>query len=190
MSLHRPRAGEPEVIFDAGRGRCMVKRSFFYGDREAVYKIWWYLKEPPALIFAITPNREVVAIRQFRHGANDFMLELPGGIPDQKSEEVHRDVAERELLEETGYKVERVIDLNCSPYIDAPSFNLRIVPFMGLGARKVQEPKLDPNEEGMETVLVPLEEWYKKIWNGEILDSKTISHSLLALPFVSNIEFR
>jgi ADP-ribose pyrophosphatase len=182
--LIAPQAGEPKTIFDAGYGRGMVERSFFYpNNREEIYRIWWYFKGNPVLIFPLTENNEVVALCQFRHGANDFVIELPGGLPNQKTEESPLRVVERELLEETGYESETSIYLGYEPWTDAASINLRFIPFIGLNCKKVQEPNLDKGEEGnIEVILVPIKKWYKMIWAGEILESKTIAHSLLVMP--------
>lgn len=56
-------------------------------------------------IIALTKQREVVLIRQFRHGSEDVILEIPGGMID--GNESAENAARRELLEETGYSSER-----------------------------------------------------------------------------------
>lgn len=54
-------------------------------------------------VIAITPQRELVMVEQFRHGTNTIELEIPGGIMDAKdSSPVATGV--RELREETGYE--------------------------------------------------------------------------------------
>ena len=53
-------------------------------------------------VLALTPNRELVMVEQFRHGSNTVELEIPGGIMDKSdASPVHTGV--RELREETGY---------------------------------------------------------------------------------------
>lgn len=54
-------------------------------------------------VIAVTPNRELVMVEQYRHGTNTVELEIPGGIMDAKdASPVATGV--RELREETGYE--------------------------------------------------------------------------------------
>jgi len=67
------------------------------------------------LILALTPQEEVVMVRQYRHGTEQVCLELPGGLvdPDDDSPELS---ARRELLEETGYQADEITLLGeCFP---------------------------------------------------------------------------
>ena len=57
-------------------------------------------------VLAITPNRELVMVEQYRHGSDTVELEIPGGIMDRTdASPVHTGV--RELREETGYEGEQ-----------------------------------------------------------------------------------
>jgi ADP-ribose pyrophosphatase len=57
-------------------------------------------------VIAMTPNRELVMVEQYRHGSNTVELEIPGGIMDA-GESSPVETAVRELREETGYEGEK-----------------------------------------------------------------------------------
>jgi ADP-ribose pyrophosphatase len=54
-------------------------------------------------VVAVTPDRQLVMIEQFRHGSNTVELEIPGGMMDA-GETDPVTTAVRELREETGYE--------------------------------------------------------------------------------------
>ncbi len=54
------------------------------------------------LTVALTPNRELVLVRQYRHASRAASLEVPGGLHDRAGETPLQGAA-RELIEETGY---------------------------------------------------------------------------------------
>ena len=55
-------------------------------------------------VVAITPERHVVLVRQFRFGIGAVTLEVPGGVVD--ASESIEEAAQRELREETGFTSE------------------------------------------------------------------------------------
>jgi ADP-ribose pyrophosphatase len=63
----------------------------------------YYVRETRgfAVIFATTPDDRVVLVRQYKHGIDDIVLELPAGGIDPGESAVA--CAARELSEETGY---------------------------------------------------------------------------------------
>ena len=54
------------------------------------------------LVLALTPDKQLVMVEQFRHGTNTVELEIPGGVMD-KTDKSPLETAVRELREETGY---------------------------------------------------------------------------------------
>jgi 8-oxo-dGTP pyrophosphatase MutT (NUDIX family) len=52
-------------------------------------------------VVALTPDDEVVMVEQYRHGIEEVLLEVPGGMVERGEAPSHGGA--RELLEETGY---------------------------------------------------------------------------------------
>jgi len=71
----------------------------------------FYRIESPAWVnvVALTPQDELVMVRQFRHGPRVVTLEIPGGLVDPG--ETPEEAAARELIEETGYRAGRLASL-------------------------------------------------------------------------------
>lgn len=69
----------------------------------------YFVAELPhvALIMPVTPDQEVIFVRQYRHAAAQVMLELPAGTFDPQRETAAT-AAIRELREETGYQANDV----------------------------------------------------------------------------------
>src|SRR5258705_7563854 len=54
-------------------------------------------------VIAVTPDRQLVMVEQYRHGSNTVELEIPGGMMDADETDPVA-TAVRELREETGYE--------------------------------------------------------------------------------------
>jgi 8-oxo-dGTP pyrophosphatase MutT (NUDIX family) len=115
-------------------------------------------------VVALTAERELILVRQFRAGSGRDSLETPGGLLDP-GEDVS-EAGPRELLEETGYAGDppRVLGSMWS----VPSIlSSKITTIVVTNARRVAETQLDPGEE-VEVVLVPAREIPGMIRRGEI----------------------
>lgn len=123
-------------------------------------------------VIPVTEKREVVMIKQYRHGSKEITLEIPGGLVDN---EHHKEAALRELLEETGYTGEKIIYLgavNPNPAI----FNNLCHTYLVEDAKKIGEKNLDPDED-IEVVLIPISEIHSLIHSGKI------NHALVVVAF-------
>src|SRR3954454_9743621 len=56
-----------------------------------------------AAVLPVTPDGDVILIRQFRHAIRDDLVEIPAGLLDVDGEDALT-AAARELHEETGYR--------------------------------------------------------------------------------------
>lgn len=115
-------------------------------------------------VVALTAERSVVMVRQYRHGAHDITLETPGGMVD--AGESPAEAARRELLEETGYAAEEWRELggvNPNPAL----FGNRLHGFLALGARQVAEIRNESTEE-THVELVPFDALRERVRAGEV----------------------
>jgi 8-oxo-dGTP pyrophosphatase MutT (NUDIX family) len=124
-------------------------------------------------VIALTPQNEVVLLRQYRVGIEKVCLEIPGGMVDP-GEDV-RTAAARELAEETGYtaKVWRQLGVvSPNPAIQ----NNYLHSFLALGAQKTEPQRLDSSEI-VEVQLMPLDKVTEALRKG------AIEHALVVCAF-------
>ena len=115
-------------------------------------------------VVPVTPDEQVVMVRQYRHGSREITLEIPGGIVDPGEEPAA--AAARELLEETGYRAESIRalgSLNPNPAL----FGNRVHTFLAEGALRVGDVMNGPLEETV-VELVPARELPQRVRRGEI----------------------
>jgi ADP-ribose pyrophosphatase len=123
-------------------------------------------------VIAVTPSDEIVLVWQYRFGTDALSLEIPGGVLEPNEDPGA--ASERELLEETGYRaerLERLLDVEPNPAIQSN----RCTTFVAFGARPAGATQFDAMEE-LETVLYPAGKL------PELLDSGQITHALVQGP--------
>ena len=137
-----------------------------------------------ATVLALTKEQEVVLIRQYRHGVQKVIVELPGGAMDVEDESPLA-AARRELQEETGYTSDRIIQVGCVSPNPANQTNL-IYSFLALDVEKNGSQQLDETEE-IEVFLKPLDEVIAMAKNGELLQSMQVSTLFFVLAYLERI---
>lgn len=124
-------------------------------------------------VIPLTPEKEVVLIRQYRHGIRDVTLEIPGGLVE--GGDTPEQAAARELAEETGYKAREMISFGAVHPNPAIQNNLCYT-FLAKDAFVARGQDQDEKED-IEVLLRPLWEIPRLIREGEI------THSLVVAAF-------
>jgi len=134
----------------------------------------FYIVGPWRIVFVIgiTKDNEIVLVRQYKHGVGNFTIELPAGFIDKH--ETPQQAAKRELLEETGYRANKLTKLrtHASAVTKLNKINY------GFICRNLSNPhkqSLDENEE-IEVIKVPLKELEEFIINHtDIIPAETLA---------------
>lgn len=141
----------------------------------------YYVMEFPdwVNVVAVTEDKQMVMIEQYRHAGGDIFLEIPGGSTHGPQEDP-RLAGERELREETGFEAQEWIYLG--HHCPNPALqNNKMHTYLALGCRKVGEPQLDPFED-LTVKLMPAVEALQAWRNGRI------KHSLISASIALSIK--
>lgn len=121
-------------------------------------------------VLALTPEKDLVMVRQFRFGTRGISLEIPGGLMEDGEDPVT--TGARELLEETGYRGEQgkvLASVHPNPAIQSNRCHLVLF-------ENVQDTgnlSWDGNEE-LEILTMPVEKVLESARKGEITHSLVI----------------
>jgi 8-oxo-dGTP pyrophosphatase MutT (NUDIX family) len=127
-------------------------------------------------VLCLTAERQVVLVRQYRHGLGGPSLELPAGVIEPAEQPI--DAARRELREESGFEAAQ-IELLLATAPEPARHSTRAHFFFAKGAIPVSAQQLDHSED-LEVVLVPVAELLELIDDGHIVHAAHIAAILLA----------
>lgn len=180
-SIQRWKTINSQLVFD--NQWCQVRQDWIeLPNGEVIDDYFVNVRPDIVLILAITPNREIVFVRQYRHGVGEILLELPGGGFNPKLEN-SLTAGARELEEETGYIAAQMMPLATlydNPVKDTNKIHLLVAE----NANPLGTQQLDVTED-VEIVLVPIESVLQKISTGEICVAGTVAALFLGLNLLS-----
>ena len=122
-------------------------------------------------IIPITPQNNVVLVRQYRHGSEDFTLETPGGTVEPGEDP--KATALRELTEETVHvatNIEFLGTLHPNPAMQ----KMQIHYYISRGVTQSSTQALDPGED-IQVIERPLAEISEMIKHGEISSALVVA---------------
>jgi len=122
-------------------------------------------------VLALTPNRHIVLVQQYRHGARKLTWEVPGGVVDPGENPIQSGV--RELREETGYtggEPLKIGDVMPNPALADNHSHFVLVP----ECRLTHPTAFDPNEE-LIVRTVPIEQAFQMAGRGEFVHAITLN---------------
>ncbi|GAB5559491.1 MAG: NUDIX hydrolase [Synoicihabitans sp.] len=132
-----------------------------------------------AVVAPVTPEGDLVLVRQFRFGAKALSLELPGGVIEPGEDPA--EAATRELAEETGYHggpAEVLGSVHPNPAIQSNRTHLIVVPDVRLEA----ETRWDSDEE-IAISLAPFPDVIAAARRGEITHALMLNMLFLLEPW-------
>jgi ADP-ribose pyrophosphatase len=129
-----------------------------------------------AAIVALSSSRELLMVKQYRHAVGRTLWEIPAGTLEKGESAL--ECAQRELAEETGFSARQWKSLNTICLLPAYS-DEQMHLFLAQGLEQAQQ-DLD-DDEIIQVHLIPVDDIYKMITNGSIVDAKTIAAFFLSL---------
>ncbi len=136
----------------------------------------WVEHKPTVAVIALTENKELLLIKQFRIPAQQKILEIPAGSMDHGTESP-ADCAVRELAEETGFRSNKLTPL-FSGYL-LPGYCNEFMYFF-LAEDLVFQPLTPDEDECIEVIPVSFAHADELIKSGKIVDAKTVLGIMLA----------
>ena len=131
------------------------------------------------VLVPVDENGNIYFVRQYRHAAEQEMLELPAGTLEPG--EAPDLCAAREIREETGMEAANIREIG--RFYLAPGYSTEFMHvFLATGLK--HNPLKADDDEFLSLETIPTAEALKQAENGQISDAKSLAALLLARPYL------
>jgi ADP-ribose pyrophosphatase len=131
-------------------------------------------------IVAVTPEKKILMIKQYRYAIDDFIWEIPAGT--FSGQESPLECAQRELVEETGYAADRwkkMGEITPVPGYSDERIHLFLARNLTLKAQNLDQ------DEVLTVHKISSQEVLNLIDKGDIQDAKTLAAFFFATSLIS-----
>ena len=161
----------PEVLksSDIYKGRIFDVRIDSIREGDVEYKREIVVHKGSAVIIPVFADNTVGLVRQYRHAAGEYMLEVPAGSLEAGEDPLEGAI--RELEEEVGVvaaKVEKLSEFYVSPGFLTEIMHLYLATELTVTAQQLE------GDELIEIERIPLADALTMIRSGKVRDAKTI----------------
>ncbi|MBV8749567.1 MAG: NUDIX hydrolase [Candidatus Eremiobacteraeota bacterium] len=132
------------------------------------------------IVFALTPDKHVLLVRQYKHGAGEVLVELPAGMIDEG--ESPEECAVRELVEETGY-TGTAPELVRAFHTDPTNATGRFYLYLVRDAVRTHEQQFDVTED-IDVETASMDEVRAMALDGRIAAGAQVAAALVALAYL------
>ncbi|MGH3345720.1 MAG: NUDIX domain-containing protein [Nocardioides sp.] len=150
-------------------------------DRDETFRRLVLEHPGAAVVLAVDRAGRACLLRQYRHPARGWLIELPAGLCDVEGEDPLV-VAQRELREEAGLVAEDWTFLG-APYSSPGVTTERVHLYLAQDLTEVGRGDFEPSHEEaeMQVFWAPLEDVHEAILDGRVSDGPTVLAVLLAI---------
>jgi ADP-ribose pyrophosphatase len=168
--MHEERTTATSRVFDGALIRVRVDTVRLGSGRQATREV---VEHPGAVGILAWDGARLALVRQWRHPAGSFLLEIPAGTLDPGEEPLA--TARRELAEECALAADTW--QQGPAFYTAPGFcTERLTLFL---ATELRQASVDaPEDEDLELSWLTLDEALAAVDRGEIADAKTVAGAL------------
>jgi ADP-ribose pyrophosphatase len=168
---------KPEVIAtkDIYKGKIFDLYEAEIRDGDVRYNREIVAHKGSAVIIPVFADKTVALVRQYRHAAGEYLLEIPAGTLNLSEDP--QSGARRELEEEIGVtanKIEKLTEFYVSPGFLTEKMHLYLATELTETEQNLEE------DEILSIEKMSFPKAFDKIRNGEIADAKTIIGLILA----------